>query len=123
MALRQLSFDVRSNCDWNQSFTIIDYNAVLGQDVPHDFGGESLRAQFRPIVNGVIENTVALDLSTANGMLAIGDDPTAGQFSIAIPASAMVGLGTGIPTMVDACVRWLVIYDKQVGTDSELLGL
>jgi hypothetical protein len=106
MAMREFHFDARNNVDWSQPFLIVDHDAVLDMDVPHDFGGESLRLQLKgpianhvtpgPIVNHVIPNAVALELSTSNGMIAIGSDPKAGAFSINVPAGALNTLVPGV---------------------------
>jgi hypothetical protein len=97
MAMREFHFDARNNVDWNQPFVIEDFDRVLQQLRPHDFGGEALRLELKgPIVNRVIPNAVALDASTANGRIVIGGDPTAGAFTIAIPAIALNTLVPGV---------------------------
>jgi len=79
----ELHFEIRTNADWMQPFTIYDYDAALNQRTLHDFGGESLRMQVKgPIANRVIPTAVSLDLSTTNGLLMVGNDPTQGKFSI-----------------------------------------
>jgi hypothetical protein len=49
-----------------------------------------------PVVDHVVPQGVALDASTSNGRIVIAADPQAGQFAIAIPATAMAGLVAGV---------------------------
>jgi hypothetical protein len=77
----RLSFALRNNADWSQSF--------WSRGV--DLSGAALRMELRPDGGG----PVIFELSTSNNRLQI-TDPASGRFSINVPAADMASIPAGL---------------------------